>query len=261
MILLNKNVRFKQSGVTLLETLLATALILLGIIIGFQQYKKIILNRHVAQIKNSIRLLTSALEQYYFTNCYWFLKDSNSYTTPYTISLNNNLSFLPSTSNPPNPTLQYYIMQPNLIDNPYSTNRGLAAYIYTIDTTGDFPILRVSTTFNVTAAMQGILSGLLKPTSRSGDQFTWSTTPGNTYLTAASLNPNLSYMQWLAAKYNVSRSTSTQSESVSYQYVDKNSPWNMAPAQINVCYYWQQPKLRCLITGDTARCDYQNKPD
>jgi hypothetical protein len=238
--------------------MLATSLILLSIMIGFQQYKKTIFNRNVAQIKNSVKLLTSALEQYYFTNCFWFLFDPNSYKTPYSINLNSNPSNLPATSNPTNPTLQYYIMQPNLIDNHYSTKlHGISAYTYTIDTTGDFPILRVSTTFNVTTAIQNVLAGQLKPTSRSGNQFTWSITPGNTYLTAASLNPNLSYMQWLAAKYNIVRDSNSQQ--VSYQYVAVGAK-SGTEAQANVCYYWQQPKRRCTITGDASRCDYQNKP-
>lgn len=253
MILLSKHHRHKHSGVTLLETMLATAIILLGVIIGIQQYRKVIFNRHVAQIKNSVKLLTSALEQYYFTNCFSFLTDSNSYTTPYTITINRNPSFLPVTSNPSYPTLQDYIVQPNLIDNPYSPKfHGLSAYTYVIDTTGDFPIIRISTTFNVSLVMQNALAGQLKPTSRSGNQFTWSTTPGNTYLTAASLNPNLSYMQWLAAKYNIVRTSNSQE--VSYQYVLNTE------GQANVCYYWQQPKWRCSITKNNTRCDYQNKP-
>lgn len=251
----NKRGRFTQTGLTLLETMLVTALILIGVMVGIQQYRKVLFNSHVAQIKNSLSLLTSALQQYYFTNCYWFLTDANSYTTPYTISLNSNPSFLPATS--ANPPLQYYIMQPNLINNFYSQHRGLSAYTYTIDTTGDFPIIRVSTTFNVSLAMQDILAGLLKPTSRSGNQFTWSTTPGNTYLTAASLNPNLSYMQWLAAKYNVRRDSNSQQ--VSFQYVQYGAP-NGSGGQVNVCYYWQQPKWRCTITGNKSRCDYQNRP-
>ena len=189
-----------------------------------------------------MKLLTSALEQYYFTNCFGFLANYSSYS----ITVNSNPAFLPVTSNPSYPTLQDYIMQPNLIDNPFSTKlHGISAYTYIIDVTGDFPILRISTTFNVTPAMQNILAGQLKPTSRSGNQFTWSTTPGNTYLTEASLNPNLSYMQWLAAKYNVVRSSASQQ--VSYQYVVQ------AVGQVNVCYYWQQPKWRCLITN-SSRC-------
>jgi Tfp pilus assembly protein PilE len=255
---LNKHHRLKHSGVTLLETMLATALILLGVIIGIQQYRKVIFNRHVAQIKNSVKLLTSALEQYYFTNCYWFLADPNSYDKPYSIAINSNPEILPVSSDPTNPTLQYYIMQPNLIDNPYSAKlHGISAYAYTIDTTGDFPILRVSTTFNVTPAIQNILAGQLKPTSHSGNQFTWSTTPGNTYLTTASLNPNLSYMQWLAAKYNIVRDSNSQQ--VAYQYVAYGAR-SGSGGQFNVCYYWQQPKWRCIVANNASRCDYQNKP-
>lgn len=247
--------RSKTSGLTLLETMLILALLTLGLVIGITQYKEVTFKGRVAQIKNSVQLLTTALEQYYISNCYWFLTDTNSYSMPYTISLNTNPTFLPVTTspNPPNPTLQSYITQPNLIDNVYNSKQhGLNAYTYTIDVRGDFPIIRVSTTFNVSSSMQNILAGLLKPTSRQGNQFTWSTAPGNTYLTAAHLSPNLSYSQWLGLHYNVDRSSNT--EQVAYQYVTDNT------GQINVCTYWQQPQMRCWITKNSSRCDYQNKP-
>lgn len=239
-----------QTGLTLLETMLVTALILLGILIGVQQYKKTILNRQVAQIKNSVVLLSSALESYYLNNCYSFL---SSYAVS-TINLTTNSSIIPVTT-PPLPTLQYYIAQPNLIDNGYSTNlHGLNAYTYTVDTTGDFPIIRISSVFNVPTDMQNTLAGLLKPTSISNKtaqsvQFTWSTAPGNTILTSATLSPNLSYVQILAMNLS-----DTWSRQVSFQYVANLNE------QANLCAYWQQPKERCTITGDNTRCNYQNAP-
>lgn len=239
-----------QSGLTLLETMLVISLILLGVVLGMQQYQKTILNRHVAQIKNSVRLLTSALEQYYLSNCYWFLSSYSAFP----VSLTANPAVFP-VSNPPILTLQNDILQANLIDNAYSSAlHGLNAYTYTVDTTGDFPILRISSVFNVPTAMQNTLAALLKPTSISNKtgqsaQFTWSTAPGNTKLTAATLSPNLSYLQLLTMNL-----MNINNEQISLQYIAG------ANENANVCIYWQQPKYRCTLTKDTSRCDYQNKP-
>lgn len=241
----------KPRGVTLLETMLAVALILMTILIGLQQYKQVILNRHVAQIKNSVQLVTAGLERYYMTNCYWFF---TAYST-FPISLTENPSSVPVTT-PANPTLQSYITQPNLIDNPYNTSlHGISAYTYTIDTTNDYTVLRISSVFNVSKNMQNTLAALLKPTVISNQtptsvQFTWAIAPQNTKMAATTLNPNLSYIQALAMNL-----VDVSSRQVSFQYV--------APGpnqQANLCAYWQQPKYRCTITGDTTRCDYQNKP-
>jgi type II secretory pathway pseudopilin PulG len=236
--------KFKQSGLTLLELVLVTSLILLGVIIGIQQYQKTVLNRHVAQIKNSVRMLTSALEQYYTTNCYWFLTGYLSYPIP--LTSNPTPPGLPNSSS----TLQNYIVEPNLIDNFYSIQHGLNAYTYTIDTRGDFPIIRISTRFNVSTSMLHILAGLLKPTSQNASTFTWSANPNNTYLTSATLNSNLSYLQSLSMNF-----TDVSSRQISYQYVASGPN-----EQTNLCIYWQQPKYRCTVTKDNTRCDYQNKP-
>ncbi len=236
-----------QKGLSLLETMLVTSLILFGILIGLQQYKKTVLNRKVAQIQNSVKLLTTALEQYYLVNCIPFL---GSGYAAYTINLSSNLSFLLAPSNPVNPTLNSYITQPNLIDNLYNASQhGLNAYTYTIDVSGDFPIIRINTTFNVPSAMQNILAGLLKPTSRSGNQFTWSSSPGNTYLTVPNLNANLSYMKWLSMNF-----TNPSTTQISTQYTYNGQ------VEANICIYWQQPKNRCVLTKDNTHCDYKNKP-
>jgi Tfp pilus assembly protein PilE len=244
------NKQNKPRGITLLETMLAVALILMTVIIGLQQYKQVVLKRHVAQIKNSVQLLTAGLERYYMTNCYWFF---TSYST-FPISLTENPSSIPVTT-PASPTLQSYIAQPNLIDNSYNTSlHGINAYTYSIDTTNDYTVLRISSVFNVSKTMQNTLAALLKPTVISNQtstsvQFTWAIAPQNTKITATTLNPNLAYIQALAM--NLVDSASRQ---VSYQYIASGNQ------QANLCAYWQQPRERCKLTNDTTRCNYKDTP-
>ncbi len=208
---------FSIKGVTLLELMLVISITLLGVVMAISQYQKTILHRNIAQMQNSVRILISALEQYYYGNCYNLLsKYQNS-----TVAVS---------------TLSPYVATPKIIGNPYIAAVGLANYQYTIDTTGDFPILQVSTTFTkgMSKDILSTLAGALKPTSTSGYTFIWSAGPGNTQLTPAELNPALSYVNTLSA--NLSSPDATK-------YAD-------------TCAYWQNPKNRCTITGDNTKCSY-----
>ena len=248
---LMKSLNTKIRGVTLLESLLVTAIIALGVVLGIQQYQKIVLQRNVARIKNSVQLLTNALQQYYYTNCYYFLADPKSYSIVYPIKPNSNPAVIPiPVDAPPLPTLMTYITQPQLITNPYlPTVAGLNAYQYTIDVRKDFPLIHVSTTFAVSKDKLTTLAALLKPTSIHGTIFTWSMSPGSIPVAAGPLNTNLSYIQTLAVNYT---NTSSGNEQVAYQYVNNSS------SSTNLCAYWSYPKFRCLVTGNTSRCGFLN---
>jgi type II secretory pathway pseudopilin PulG len=243
----------RLKGVTLLETMLAVSLIVLGVILGVGQYQKVALQRKAAQIQNSVVLLGNALEQYYSVNCYYFLTQYSIYPIdPYT-----NPAIVPepsSSGDPQNPTLATYIATPQLIGNPYAVNpNGPAAYTYTINVKGDIPVLSISTQFSAatSSTILSVLQGKLKPNVVKNKQFTWYTALHRSLASQATgLNTNLSYLQAMAPgqKQNVS------SRQLASQYMVSGDQF------ANVCAYWQQPQYRCTITGDNTRCDYQNKP-
>lgn len=211
-------------GLTLIEVMLIIALLTLGVVLVAFQYQKNVSNRKITQIQNSVRLLSTALEQYYYANCY-------------TILSNYRQSLIPPANLIP------YIITPKVIGNAYAygTKSGLNAYVYSQDATTDFPSLSISTTFNqntVSKALLNTLAATLKPTTTNGYAFFWSISPGNTTLMPAPLSSALSYTNTLSAKLS--------------------SPDSMHYA--STCFYWQQPVNRCKITGDNSRCDYQSKP-
>lgn len=210
-------------GLTLLEVMLAVAILLLGVMLAASQYQKTVLNRKIAQIQNSVRLLSTALEQYYYANCSSLLS-TYAQTTITTAALTP------------------YVVTPQVIGNAYSTTSGLNAYTYLINTVGDLPVLQISTTFNSNSISSGLLNTLaaaLKPTSTNKYVFTWSTAPGNTTLTPAQFSSAISYTNTLSIKLS-------SPDSASYP---------------NTCFYWQQPVNRCkIITSGNGRCTYQTHP-
>ncbi len=203
-------------GITLLEILLVVALLTLGMLLLSDQYQKNLFNRNTSQIQNSLQLLTSALEQYYDTNCSALLAQYRQFTlTPALI--------MP------------YITTPQMLGNAYAVTSGINAYTYVIDTTTDFPILEISTTFNskiVSRILLNALAARLKPTLMNQYTFTWKTAPANTLLTPASLNPALSYLNTLSAD------------------LPDNEDIQLT------CSYWQQPAHRCKIAGGS--CTYSS---
>lgn len=251
MITMNRSNHSK--GVTLLETMLAVSLIILGLVLGIAQYQKVMLHRKAAQIQNSLVLLGNALEQYYNVNCYYFLTQYAIYPIgPYT-----NPAIVPepsSSSDPQNPTLAAYIATPQLIGNPYAANpNGPAAYTYKINVQGDVPILSISTQFSTASpSILSTLQGLLKPNVVTNKQFTWYTALHRSLASEATgLNTNLSYLQAMAPGEH----ENVGSRQLGMQYVNNSNQF------INVCAYWQQPQYRCgIIVGGSTRCDYQKKP-
>lgn len=241
-------------GVTLLETMLAVSLILLGVVLGISQYQKIILKRKVAQIQNSILLLGNALEQYYSVNCYYFLTQYTTYSinNPYT---NPTIIPQPSDPNQQNPPLAAYLSTPQLIGNAYAaTHNGPGAYTYAINVEGDVPVLSISTQFSATTSstLLSTLQGMLKPSVVSGKKFTWYVTLSHSLKSQSTgLTTNLTYLQAMAP----GQAPNVTNPQLGYQYTNSSGK-----QFTNVCTYWQQPKYRCTITGDNTRCDYQHKP-
>ncbi len=243
--------RFK--GVTLLETMLVVALILLGVTLGIGQYQKVVFKRKAAQIQNSVILLGHALEQYYSVNCYYLLTQYASYS----IDLYTNPTIVPAPSSGSallTPTLATYITTPQLVGNAFGVKQnGPAAYTYTINVKGDVPVLSVSTQFSPTINKTTLstLQGLLKPDAVTNKQFTWYTTSSRSLASQATeLSTNRTYLEAMAPGqlFNVS------SRQLAMQYYASGDQFT------NVCSYWQQPQYRCTITGDKTRCDYQKKP-
>ncbi len=242
-----------SKGVTLLETMLAVSLILLGVVLGIAQYQKVMLHRKVAQIQNSLILLGNALEQYYKVNCYYFLTEYSTYS--FTAYTNPAIIPQPSGGDPPTPTLATYIATPQLIGNPYAANpNGPAAYTYKINLQGDVPILSISTQFSTASpSILSTLQGLLKPNVVTNKQFTWYTTLHHSLESQATgLNTNLSYLQAMAP--GITQNVS--SRQLAGQYMASGNQFT------NGCAYWQQPQYRCtiIVGGGTPRCDYQKKP-
>lgn len=247
--------RLKNQGVTLLEVLLATALILLALTIGAVQYKKMILRQNATKIQNSVIFLGNALQQYYNVNCYWFLTDPNSYNAVYPIPLNRNPSVVPapSSSTEPNPTLINYIPNSELINNPYAMQSGVNAYTYQIDTRADFPVLTISTQFSPTLSpsLFSFLQGRLKPSSVdvADKTFTWNIVRNQPVKRRFNgLNANLSYINAMAGNLGLD----AWGRQYGMQYYNSGSGTQFT----NVCSYWQVPQNRCLRTGNTSRCTY-----
>ncbi|MCD6045565.1 MAG: hypothetical protein K0R48_728 [Gammaproteobacteria bacterium] len=239
-------------GITLMESLLAVGIIVLAFSLVTSAYKKFTLQRNAAKIQNSVVLLGKALEQYYNVNCYWFLADPNSYNAGYSIPVSTNPNIIPQpTSGNPSPALSAYIATPQAIGNPYgTTTMGAAAYTYTIDVQGDFPVLSINTTFASTTSTDilSTLQSILKPDVVNGNTFTWYT--ASHYSLDAqntSLNTNLNYLQALTPVYTNPTNTSLPNQ---YQ--------NAGQEYTNVCTYWQTPSVRCKVTGVSTRCTYQN---
>lgn len=249
----------RSKGVTLLETMLAVSLIILGVVLSVEQYQKVVLERKAAQIQNSVTLLGNALEQYYNVNCYYFLTQYSIYPIePYT-----NPAIVPeptSSSDPQNPTLATYIATPQLVGNAYATSpNGPTAYTYKINTQGDFPILSISTSFSAvtSSTILSTLQGILKPSVVTNKQFTWYTALHHSLESQATgLNTNLTYLQALAP----SQWANTSSRQLSMQYMTPNTGFGSYNQFANVCAYWQQPQYRCNITNDNTRCSYKNPP-
>ncbi len=221
-------------GMTLLESLLVISIIIAGVLIGIQQYQKNVFDHHVREIENSVQILNQALEQYYESNCYVFLKNY----TYYFIDPSANKTPVSSTAL----NLSQYVITPKLINNPFNLQtNGLNAYSYKIDTSSDFPTFEISTTFppKFPLTLLNTLAGLLKPSfmDEKNKRLIWSTGPSNTQLTPVPLTPSLFYINAL--------STQLSSSAASYTAT---------------CAYWQYPKNRCTLTGDTTRCNYQNPP-
>ncbi len=249
----------RSKGVTLLETMLAVSLIILGVALGIGQYQKVVLQRKAAQIQNSVVLLGNALEQYYNVNCYYFLTQYSIYPIdPYT-----NPAIVPepsSSSDPQAPTLATYITTPQLIGNAYATTPdGPGAYTYTINVKGDIPALSISTQFSAATSptILSTLQGILKPNVVTNKQFTWYTALRHTLESQATgLNTNLTYLQSMTP----GQTSNLTSRQLAMQYMTPYGSYGGYNQFANVCAYWQQPQHRCYTTVDTSRCDYQNKP-
>lgn len=247
-------------GLSLMEVMLVTALIALGLILGIAQYQKTIFQRKVAQIQHSVTVLEGALQQYYNVNCYWFLSPAASYTTVYAVPLTTNPTVVPAPSDTsPNPTLSDYIANAGLINNPYAPNAsGPAAYTYQIDTRADFPVLSVSTQFPTTlsASQLATLQGLLKPNSVSKGQFSWSiilNQPVKDQFTG--IDTNLSYVRAMAGELFMD--TSIRQYGMQYMVPRPDMAAGVGSQFGNVCAYWQNPTNRCIITRNSTRCTYQ----
>ncbi|MCD6044967.1 MAG: hypothetical protein K0R48_130 [Gammaproteobacteria bacterium] len=247
--------RLKSQGVTLLEVMLATALILLALVIGTVQYKKMVLRQNATEIQNSVIFLGNALQQYYNVNCYWFLTDPASYGDPYSISLNTNPSVVPapSSNTEPNPTLIDYIPNPASINNPYAVQSGLNAYTYQIDTRADFPVLTISTQFSpsLSPSLFSFLQGRLKPSSVdvAHKTFTWNIVRNQPVKRRFNgLNANLSYVNAMAGNLYLD----IGGGQYGMQY------YNSGVQFTNVCSYWQIPQNRCQRTEVESRCTYQS---
>ncbi len=235
---LSLRTRSLSEGITLLESMLVVVILLAVLLLSVQQYRAIVFEREAAEIQNSLRILNQALEQYYASNCYTFLKQYKSYPiNPY-----SNTTPITSASL----TLNQYVATPAIINNPFNPQvKGLSAYSYTINTSSDFPTIEISTTFPPSFSLNEltVLAGLLKPNvmNQKTKSLTWSTAPNNTQLTPAPATPALSYIDTLSMQLSSSSTAYTAT-----------------------CAYWQNPKNRCTITGANTgtnnRCDYQNKP-
>jgi hypothetical protein len=117
------------------------------------------------------------------------------------------------------------------------------------------PVLSISTQFSMTtnSTVLSTLQGMLKPSVVTGKKFTWYVTLNHSLKSQSTgLNTNLTYLQAMTPgqKFNV------RSRQLAMQYMNSST----GDQFVNVCAYWQQPQYRCKITGDTTRCDYQNKP-
>ncbi len=248
-----------SKGVTLLETMLAVSLILLGVVLGISQYQRIILKRKVAQIQNSVILLSNALEQYYSVNCYYFLTQYAIYpiNSPYT-----NPAIIPQPSDPSqqSPVLAAYLSTPQLIGNAYAATRnGPEAYTYAINVEGDVPILSISTQFSAatSSVLLSTLQGMLKPNVVTGKKFTWYVTLSHSLKSESTgLTTNLTYLQAMTPP---GQAPTILSRQLGMQYVTPEINGGIGYQFANVCAYWQFPKNRCTITGDNTRCDYQKK--
>ncbi|MBY0378473.1 MAG: type II secretion system GspH family protein [Gammaproteobacteria bacterium] len=253
----------KAKGVTLLETLLAVALITLGLALSAGLYQKMLVKRKVAQIQQSVILLGAALQQYYNVNCYYFLTQYALYA----IDANTNPAIIPqptSTSDPQSPVLSTYISTPQLIGNAYGSTakEGAAAYTYNIDVQGDTPILSVSTQFlsAVTPGFLSTLQGILKPdiVDKTKKQFTWYTSATNRNILSQSteLSPNRTYLETLTR----SQAVNETNRQLAMQYMTPYNSGSVGSQFANVCTYWQVPANRCQITKDPSRCSYQPIP-
>lgn len=247
-------------GLTLVEVMLVISLIVLGVVLGVDQYQKVTFQRKVAQIEYSVTMLGNALQEYYAVNCYWFLSDPNSYDIVYPVPLTANPGVVPApTDSSPNPTLSDYISNAGLINNPYALmSYGPAAYTYQIDVRTYSPILSVSTQFPaaVSASLLSTLQGLLKPSTVNKGQFTWNVIlnqPVKGQFTG--LNTNLSYVQQMASGLFMDRA----GRQYGMQYMSPNNRGGTGYQFANVCPYWQIPANRCLAAGIDStdpRCSY-----
>jgi type II secretory pathway pseudopilin PulG len=142
----------KIRGFSLLEVLLFLTVASVILLAAVNRYSKSTLNTQTVQVKNSIQLLTGALDSYYFANC---------------STLAGNKTTIPLRKLSPD-----YLPDSTPIQNPFNPKagiRGVQSYTLTVDATGtssDTPwTLSISLNFpqSLTSSQFSTIASLLGP--------------------------------------------------------------------------------------------------
>lgn len=146
----------KNSGFSLLEVLLFLAVASIILLATINRYNKSSLNTQALRVKNSIQLLTAALDSYYFANCATLAGDK--------------------TNIPLRKLIPDYLPDRASIQNPFNPKAGLngaQSYTLTVDATSTSPdtpwILSITVDFpsNLAPTQFGAIASLLSPQFQS----------------------------------------------------------------------------------------------